>query len=1448
MSDRLVTNSPYGSPDTLRAFLQISKRFYNLHTPRQMGYTDVDDLQYVGTAENFGSEIFFESKKLRLFKPTNKFVKMSTTLTSNFNIEPSDYMDSYLQYGMRMCTMKPNVFNPLQEVKIRFSDVTKIVVPRSDKDGEYSVHRTIFYMTTTPPVLEYYDRSNHTLLRTETLSVGLDGSAKYFLPKNKITDSLITLNSETEILTEDILGYPEIPFLYFTSNEFITIYPVEMDNNVDRNGYPLLTIGTNGQGSTFIYAGGYGRWNIPEVADPEKDDHIGPHSPHTSSRWYIRAYGDFIPCDKTKEPSWVSLEMKVNDDIILQESADVSILGDQFTQSMLNSIWHIKSIIPNEDPNLSEVIIEPKTVSGSERHITQNQLTKCFKKYFDGNVYTVYEGRTQSNMFIPREFEYNLGVQIKRVDFVLLDGTTGTLDLVSWDRVTPIVVHTITFDTNDRYSHVRLAGGNIVTYMDVQRLLLRQHFTEIKEGDYAYDPTRIDQGVAYYVNIEQCNAGGSDPFDPSQISFIANPFFRIMFSDEFYFNRENDLNHFVSGVHLDYTSDYSDNSVPKKFGTIHNLGDFDGLPDYFKSYNDRTIHRAHVEMYAIRDDANRRNQKTTDKQTAAIILDSAIPQNEIKDMSDISIVIKYERDNQGGGLQPKYVTDESAIISTTNYTSDIRFISNDRFVDNNVNNFFDRNDYPRFIYHGNGYFSLGYIDYDPELETARGYLITNDGVAYINNVTSKNPKAERTVARICDIPTSFTQLLSIKGKSPTLIIDEKYVRTPASIMLRRPILVDSEADVPIIYTNDIDRLWNYNISKRFMPNTGYSPYVANLLVDYDGTSNPALIKHPYCELTFVLPMSGQFYWKMTENQTFVVHGSLITKNANGDSQIPTGSEAVYWLDNGGEHYAVDDIVGFNIGGVFLKVRILAVNGGSVTDYEFHLNDSYPGMIEDGDVLPDIPISNFDDMPTYYHPTTLSGIGTGMVIGFAVANSVLEEYKPPTYDWQYGRQSFSPESQPPYADTMRDDIYAFTCDSRNHIVYITELKQNYSESPDDVWDIDHRIQLTGYMGYTNSIYDDPQTLYARNTKACLIYHMLSAYKYINKDLLDYTNNPQNYVEVKSQQIPYDQVAGFTFESLDAGSDFSSLISKIGWNQYSSFFTIVKKSNGYSVDSANAYVLSYKFALDLATVGNFTSYNGLNVNSFNRYTGSLLFSRQEPYPYLFDIHARSNNLYTRYAAFMKRTLRPDLKLTDMIPISDGYPADAYPLYESNQMRFPMYRITQNPTVFDPNVVYPITDVEQISGIDTDDVTEYEYHTTTWYPAGTFLYVEGNDTLYRARVDFAATNLRDDLANNKLMIYGERGSSSGHHYEALDSLTEYGGFVPITDVYDATVTVESETYDNNPLYIFRIDRDIDSNQLNSFRMYDNDMDISAACMLIINGKPYVFRNNGWELHYHI
>ncbi len=100
-----------------------------------------------------------------------------------------------------------------------------------------------------------------------------------------------------------------------------------------------------------------------------------------------------------------------------------------------------------------------------------------------------------------------------------------------------------------------------------------------------------------------------------------------------------------------------------------------------------------------------------------------------------------------------------------------------------------------------------------------------------------------------------------------------------------------------------------------------------------------------------------------------------------------------------------------------------------------------------------------------------------------------------------------------------------------------------------------------------------------------------------------------------------------------------------------FTIVKKSNGYSVDSVNAYVLSYKFALDLATVGNFTSYNGLNVNSFNRYTGSLLFSRQEPYPYLFDIHARSNNLYTRYAAFMKRTLRPDLKFTDMIPISDN-----------------------------------------------------------------------------------------------------------------------------------------------------------------------------------------------------
>lgn len=70
----------------------------------------------------------------------------------------------------------------------------------------------------------------------------------------------------------------------------------------------------------------------------------------------------------------------------------------------------------------------------------------------------------------------------------------------------------------------------------------------------------------------------------------------------------------------------------------------------------------------------------------------------------------------------------------------------------------------------------------PNEETGRVYLLSNDKAEYENNARALNKKPARTIARICDIPTSVMQLTNIKGLAPTSIVDKKYVRSEATFM------------------------------------------------------------------------------------------------------------------------------------------------------------------------------------------------------------------------------------------------------------------------------------------------------------------------------------------------------------------------------------------------------------------------------------------------------------------------------------------------------------------------------------------------------------------------------------------------------------------------------------------------------------------------------------------
>ena len=68
MSDSIRETSPLITPDTLRKINKTNQAFYETHTKKNYGRTDVYGSQYSGTVENFGSEMLLEARKQRMEK------------------------------------------------------------------------------------------------------------------------------------------------------------------------------------------------------------------------------------------------------------------------------------------------------------------------------------------------------------------------------------------------------------------------------------------------------------------------------------------------------------------------------------------------------------------------------------------------------------------------------------------------------------------------------------------------------------------------------------------------------------------------------------------------------------------------------------------------------------------------------------------------------------------------------------------------------------------------------------------------------------------------------------------------------------------------------------------------------------------------------------------------------------------------------------------------------------------------------------------------------------------------------------------------------------------------------------------------------------------------------------------------------------------------------------
>lgn len=418
------------------------------------------------------------------------------------------------------------------------------------------------------------------------------------------------------------------------------------------------------------------------------------------------------------------------------------------------------------------------------------------------------------------------------------------------------------------------------------------------------------------------------------------PGFRIKFFNEYLYKWEPDLIGTVSGIHVDSTDERSNNGVIEKNGVSHNMGEFDGLPTYFQLQLDTKIHRSHVELYSIRDTINKYTQTPMDKQTAGLIVDSAIPQTELPSFlyGDPSIVYNVETSNE-------YKTIFDTIISETNVLSNIVY------VDTETNIFGDRTDtgmkkYKQFFYHGSNFFSLDILSLNPSDEYGRGYVISNDPAKYTNNDETSYVKPARTIARIADIPTSIIHLTNVPNYAPSVLIDWNdselsYVRMGCNYSTDDKTMVLNDSDNLVKYDRDVVYPLNYDLST-------------------------------------VLPNTGDRY-KVTDNINRVM---TLT--------FGTGGNTTMTIVEPGTEYTVDGVAKFNIGGRYFEINYTVDYGEVVT-----VEPKEPGSFTN------INLANLGSNESTYYATTVEGDGHGLKIKLTIDENVWNQYAQHVEDYRDG---------------------------------------------------------------------------------------------------------------------------------------------------------------------------------------------------------------------------------------------------------------------------------------------------------------------------------------------------------------------------------------------------------------------------------------------------------------
>lgn len=232
-------------------------------------------------------------------------------------------------------------------------------------------------------------------------------------------------------------------------------------------------------------------------------------------------------------------------------------------------------------------------------------------------------------------------------------------------------------------------------------------------------------------------------------------------------------------------------------------------------------------------------------------------------------------------------------------------------------------------------------------ERGRAYLLSNDDTIYENNVTTDNPKPDRTIARICDIPTSVMQLSDITGIAPSSIVDKKYVRTEASFTVE-----------------DKDRLYNTLADRWVRPsaldNEGIPVY------KHKGEDNQYVFNN--VESLKSVDLINQNQYRKYDNLNPLINSLNVTL----DSIITPGTG-----------YKVNDVGSIVVGGFTFNYIVKRVSEtGSVVEAV---------VAPANNEIREINLSNFD-LPKEtagetetYGTSPITGTGTGLSLRFYIKN-------------------------------------------------------------------------------------------------------------------------------------------------------------------------------------------------------------------------------------------------------------------------------------------------------------------------------------------------------------------------------------------------------------------------------------------------------------------------------